>query len=61
LNAAKGYVKGLLADRVKLKFMPDIVFKIDDSYEKTKAIYDLLDKLKKEKKDERSSEGDKGK
>lgn len=51
LNSAKGYIKGHLADRIKLKFMPDIAFKIDDSYEKTKKIYDILDKLKKERKD----------
>jgi ribosome-binding factor A len=61
LNSAKGYIKGLLGDRVKLKFMPDIVFKIDDSFEKTKEIYDILDRLKKEKKDGSSNEGDKGK
>ena len=60
LNSAKGHIKGILADRVKLKFMPDIVFKIDDSFEKTKEIYDLLDKLKKEKKDGDDSQSDKG-
>ena len=50
LNSAMGYIKGLLADRVKLRFTPAIVFKIDDSMEHTKKIYDLLDKLKKERK-----------
>jgi ribosome-binding factor A len=52
LNNAKGYIKGRLADKVKLRFMPDIAFKIDDSFEYTKHIYDLLDKLKKERKED---------
>lgn len=66
LNSAKGYIKGKLADKVKLKFMPDIVFKIDDSFEKTKEIFDILEKLKtedkekKERKDGEDSQGDKG-
>jgi ribosome-binding factor A len=60
LNNSKGYIKGHLADRVKLKFMPDIAFKIDNSFEYTKHIYDLLEKLKKERKEDGSgSEGDK--
>lgn len=58
LNSAKGYIKGLLADRIKLRFMPDIDFKIDETLEKTQAIFDLLDKIKKEKPDEGSGSGD---
>jgi ribosome-binding factor A len=48
LNSAKGYIKGLIADRIKLRFVPDIAFRIDDSIEHTKKIYDILDKIKKE-------------
>ena len=51
LNSAKGYIKGLISDRIKLRFMPQIEFKIDETLEHTKKIYDLLDKLKKEKTD----------
>ncbi len=58
LNSAKGYIKGLLSDRIKLRFMPDIEFKIDESLEHTKKIHDILDKLKKEKLDD--NEGDRG-
>ena len=50
LNSAKGYIKGLIADRIKLRFVPEVVFKIDDSLEHTKGVYDLLDQIKKEKK-----------
>lgn len=51
LNSAKGYIKNLVAERIKLRFVPEVVFKIDDSLEHTKEIYDLLDRIKKEKSD----------
>ena len=57
LNNAKGYIKGLLADRIKLRYMPDIAFAIDESLEHTKHIYDILEQIKKEK---RNAEGDRG-
>lgn len=56
LNNAKGYIKGILSDKIKLRFMPGIEFKIDESLEHTKHIYDLLDKLKKERRDESGDE-----
>lgn len=58
LNSAKGYVKGLISDRIKLRYMPQIEFKIDETLEHTKKIYDLLNKLKKEKLDEEGNRGD---
>lgn len=57
LNSARGHIKGLLGDRIKLRYMPDIEFKIDESYEHTKKIYDILDRIKKERRD---AEGDRG-
>ncbi|MCX5678483.1 MAG: 30S ribosome-binding factor RbfA [Candidatus Omnitrophica bacterium] len=60
LNSAKGYIKGLLGDRVKLRYMPEIEFKIDETLERTQRIYELFDKIKKEKKDDAGSDrGDK--
>ncbi|MFA5142733.1 MAG: 30S ribosome-binding factor RbfA [Candidatus Omnitrophota bacterium] len=59
LNNAKGYIKGLLSDRIKLRFMPEVAFVIDESLEHTKHIYDILDKIKKERKDETGNRGDK--
>ena len=59
LASAKGYIRGLLSDRIKLRFMPNIEFKIDESLEHTKHIYDLLNKIKKESEDGKSSIGDK--
>ena len=59
LNSAKGYIKGLLADRIKLRYMPDIAFSIDESLEHTKHIYEILDQIKKEKRNAESDRGDK--
>jgi len=59
LKNAKGYIKGLLADRIKLKFMPDIEFKIDESFEHTRHVYDVLNKIKKEREDAEGNSGDK--
>lgn len=61
LNSAKGYIKNLVAERIKLRFVPEVIFKIDDSLEHTKEIYDLLDRIKKEKSDgdERNNRSDK--
>lgn len=60
LNSAKGYIKGILGDRIKLRYMPDIEFKIDETLERIRHIYDLFEKIKKEKKDDAGSDsGDK--
>ena len=59
LDNAKGYIKGVLSDKIKLRYMPDIEFKIDESLEHTKHIYDILENLKKEKKNEQGDRSDK--
>ncbi|MCX5666257.1 MAG: 30S ribosome-binding factor RbfA [Candidatus Omnitrophica bacterium] len=52
LNSAKGYIKGIVADRIKLRLVPDLSFRIDESIEHTKEIYDLFEKIKKKDKGE---------
>ncbi len=47
LNSAKGYIKGVIADRIKLRLVPDISFRIDESIEHTGEIYDLFKMIKK--------------
>ncbi|MCS7149206.1 MAG: 30S ribosome-binding factor RbfA [Caldimicrobium sp.] len=49
LNQSKGYIKKLLSERIILKFMPDIEFKIDTSEEEEKRLLELLDRVRKEK------------
>jgi ribosome-binding factor A len=48
LNSAKGYIKALVAERIKLRFVPQIEFRIDDTFEKTRQIHDILERINKE-------------
>jgi ribosome-binding factor A len=44
LKRSKGYIKFLLGERLKLRYMPEIAFVVDDSYEKIARIEDILKK-----------------
>lgn len=44
LKRSRGYIKFLLGERLKLRYMPDISFVIDDSYEKIARIEEILKK-----------------
>ncbi|MBN2453580.1 MAG: 30S ribosome-binding factor RbfA [Candidatus Omnitrophica bacterium] len=57
LNSAKGYIKGLLGDRIKLRYMPEIEFKFDETLERTQHIYNLFEQIKKERRDDTGSGG----
>ena len=49
LKNAKGFIKGIIGDRLKLRFTPEIIFKIDKSFEYREKIDKILDKIHKEK------------
>ncbi len=60
LNSAKGHIRGLIGDRIKLRYVPDIEFKIDETLARTQHIYDLFEKIKKEREEDAgSNSGDK--
>lgn len=62
LKSAKGYIKGRLGEKIKMRFMPEIEFRIDETLEKTQEVFRILDRLEKEKgnkTDEGSSGSDK--
>jgi ribosome-binding factor A len=44
LKRAKGYMKVLLGERLKLRYTPDLTFVIDDSYEKIARIEEIIKK-----------------
>ncbi|HOV90633.1 MAG TPA: 30S ribosome-binding factor RbfA [Syntrophorhabdaceae bacterium] len=46
LNRSKGYIRFLLGQRVKLKYIPDIIFVLDDTQEKAARIEEILKKEK---------------
>ncbi len=48
LNKARGFIRTTLARRVKLKFIPELQFKIDDSYEYGKKIDELFETINRD-------------
>jgi ribosome-binding factor A len=57
LNSAKGYIKGLVAERIGLRLMPEISFRIDDTLEHTQHIFELLNKLERPKEEAGGDDG----
>jgi ribosome-binding factor A len=51
LKSAEGYIRKLIGDRLGLRFVPEIRFRTDRSMEHSKKVYDILDKIKKERKE----------
>ena len=49
LKRASGYVRGELGRRLKLKYIPNIEFVFDDSYDKQERILHLIDQIHSEK------------
>ncbi len=45
LNGAKSYIRSELAGRIRMRYIPEIEFRIDDSYEYGKRIDALLDEI----------------
>ncbi len=48
LNSAKGFIRAELAKRVRMKFIPSLTFRIDESLEYGDRIERLLREIKKE-------------
>ncbi|MDP3260909.1 MAG: 30S ribosome-binding factor RbfA [Nitrospirota bacterium] len=48
LNSAKGFIRAELAKRLKMKFIPSLTFRIDESLEYGVRIEKLLREIKKE-------------
>lgn len=48
LDSALGYIRRLVAERINLKFAPEIIFREDRSSEYSAKIQELLEEIKKE-------------
>ncbi len=48
LNSAKGFIRAELAKRLRMKFIPSLTFRIDESLEYGSRIERLLKEIKKE-------------
>ena len=49
LKSAKGFIRGLIGDRLKLRFTPELDFRVDKSIEYHDKINKLLEKIHREK------------
>jgi len=48
LNRARGYIRRVLAKKVQLKYVPEIIFELDDSLEHSMRIEELLQDIKEQ-------------
>ena len=55
LDAARGYIRKLLGDRLKLRFIPELQFRKDDSIDQSFHITEILKKLKEGQEDHAGS------
>ena len=51
LNRAKNFIRREVMRMVRLKSMPDLMFNVDNSYEKGQKIMELIDKVSTETKE----------
>lgn len=49
LNSAAGYIRKLLGERMRFKFMPELLFRLDESTEYIIHLNEIFDKIHKEK------------
>ena len=56
LNTAKGYLRKKISTIMKLRYMPDLIFKEDKGLENTLRVHELLKQLSNEKKPEKLPE-----
>ena len=47
INSARGFVRKLIGERIRMKFVPEIEFKLDESIEYSIHIDELFKKIKK--------------
>ena len=52
LNSAVGFIRTEVGRRIRLRFTPEIIFKLDNSIERGSRIFELLQKVEKEGKGE---------
>ena len=60
LEKATGFIRKLLAERVNLRYAPEVIFKLDESAEYSQHIEDVLKKIKEteSKKTEKTDVGE---
>lgn len=52
LKSASGFIRGEIGHRLRIKFIPDIIFELDTAIEEAEHVIEMLDKIGKGEKDE---------
>lgn len=60
IQSAKGFIKRELASKIRIKFMPDISFKMDESIEYGIHISKVLEEIKQQEYGKERENGDEG-
>ena len=55
LKNAKGFIRGLIGDRLKLRLTPELIFRMDKTLEYQDRIDEVLNKIRKEEGDGENS------
>lgn len=50
MENAKGFIRGQIGSRIRSRYTPEIIFKLDESLERVAHISEVLDGIKKEQK-----------
>ncbi|MBN1500769.1 MAG: 30S ribosome-binding factor RbfA [Spirochaetes bacterium] len=58
LVAAKGFIRSFIGKNMQLRFVPDVIFKIDTSIEDGVRLVGLIESVSSEKSDEKSDDDD---
>jgi len=56
LQSAAAFIRSELGKRMRLKFMPEIIFRYDDTVERGAHIMELLHQIEKERKDDHNDD-----
>ena len=56
LQSAAAFIRSELGKRMRLKFMPEIIFRYDDTVERGANIMELLHQIEKERKDDHNDD-----
>ena len=52
LNKVKGFIRSSLAKKIHVRKTPELIFVLDDSYEKAKRIEEIISDIHKQEKEE---------
>lgn len=55
LQKASGFIRGQVGDAIKIRYTPEIIFKLDNSYEERLRVEGLFRQIEEEKKNDKKT------